>query len=231
MRKLLSVTMIFAAICAWAQERDYALKIGDFSEFTVADGVPVIYKASTDSAGYACFRCGEKATSALTFSCNKNKLKIQLSADVPLSKVPVVTIYSTALVKVSNWGDSTVVIARSNPAVEFKAKVVGNGEVIAKDLHTTKVSAAVEMGSGHIYLTGKSQSASYTIMSAGSIEAGSLEAARVKAKMVGTGNIDCWATESLTVVGAGSGHVYYKGNPPTVKNRGLGVKIDPITEN
>ncbi len=230
MRKILTFVFSCIAVLSWAQTKDYCLKVGEFTEFTVADNVNVVYKASTDSAGYATFTAPASITSAFTFSNNKNKLKIELIHDQPIPVVPTVTIYSMALTKVTNWGDSTITIARSNPGAELKAKVIGNGEIVMKDVHSTKIEAAVETGNGHLFLSGKAQSAKYTNMGTGSIEAAQLEAAKVKAVMLGTGDIDCWVTESLSVVGTGSGHVYYKGNPESVKNRGLGVKVDHIAE-
>lgn len=230
MRKLLSFALLLTWVIGLAQENDYCLNIGEFSEFTVADGINVVYKSSTDSAGYATFKATKQIVSGITFSNSKNKLKIQLNHDMTFDKVPTVTIYSLALAKANNWGDSTITIERINPGAEFKANVTGNGDIIAHDVHCTKVSASVKMGNGHIFLAGKAQSAKYELISAGCIEAASLEAAQVKAQMMGTGNIDCWATESLTVVGASSGHVYYKGDPSTVKNRSIGVKIDKVEE-
>lgn len=210
---------------AIAEIKDYSLNVGDFSEFTVASGINVVYRHSTDSAGYAKYSCSPSVASALTFSNDKNKLKIQLANDRTLSEVPTVTIYSMALAKATNWGDSTITILQSIPVTKFQAKVQGNGNIVAPDLHATKVEASVDAGMGRIYFSGKAKEAKYSLISAGSIEAGSLEASTVKCSMVGTGSIDCYVTEKLTIVGMGSGTVYYIGKPETIKNRSIGVKV------
>ncbi len=230
-RKFFTYTLILlGSLFSWAQKKEYCLKIGEFTEFTVADNINVTYKSSADSAGYATFWAPENAVSSLTFSCNKNKLKIQFQHDNPQVTAPAVTIYSLALSKATNWGDSTITIARINPGTEFKANVVGNGEIVARDIHCTKVDASVKAGMGHIFLTGKAQSAKYELVSAGAIEAAQLDVANLKAVMMGSGNIDCSVSESLTVVGAGSGHVYYIGSPESIKNRSIGVKIEKVEE-
>lgn len=227
MKYIVAFTFSLMCLLGLAQDREYSKKIGEFTEFTVADNINVIYKTSTDSAGYVSFTAPPEVAPAITFSCKNEKLKIELIHDKPIAKVPTVTVYSMALKKVTNWGDSTVTIASNTPGVEFKAEVIGNGDVIVPTVHCTKVEASVKAGNGHIFLGGKAQSAKYVIMSAGAIEAGNLEAANVKASMLGTGNIDCYATEGLSVVGMGSGHVYYKGSP-SIKNRSVGVKVEHI---
>lgn len=226
MRFLTSFTFcLLIALGISAQTKDYSLQIGDFNEITVANSINVIYKQSADSAGLATYSCTPAQASALTFSNEKSKLKIQLAVENPVNPIPTVTVYSLALSKATNWGDSTLTIARSNPGAQFKLKVLNNGYIIANDIHTTKVEAAVVAGNGSIHLTGKAKEAKYTIKSVGSIEAGNLEAAIVKCSMMGTGSIDCEATESLTVRGLGPGTIYYRGKPAKIKNQGLGVKV------
>lgn len=226
-RIALTIMMIAALLVMNAQVRTYSLDIKDFSEMTIANSVNVVYRSVADSAGIAIYTCAPEVASALTFANDKGKLKIQVANDKPLQQLPTITVYSMALSKVSNWGDSLVVVEKLNPGITFKANVIGNGRIEVDNVVCTKVEASVEAGQGHVYLTGKSQNAKYTIMSAGAVEAGELQAAQVKCMMAGTGAIDCYATEKLTVVGLGSGHVYYRGNP-AVKNRCIGVKINKI---
>ena len=60
---------------------------------------------------------------------------------------------------------------------------------------------------------------------AGTIEAANLQADEGAFTVLGTGSIDCWVTDKLSVKGLGSGKVYLKGDAE-VKNRTLGtVKV------
>ena len=73
-------------------------------------------------------------------------------------------------------------------------------------------------------LRGKAARVKLNNIGTGPIEAGALKGKEVKCWVLGTGNIDCNASESLSIVGAGSGTVYYTGDPKTVTNRTIGVK-------
>lgn len=213
------------AFCANAQNNDYLLKIGDFNQLTVAANITVDYRCVPDSAGLAIFSASPTVAHAITFTNKNNKLKIEVLSDDPIVEpLPVVTVYSLSLLEASNWGDSTLTVATNNPGAKFKANVIGNGNIVANGVWATQVEASVKAGNGHVFLTGKAQSAKFTIMSVGAIEALNLEAINVKCAMVGTGSIDCNASETLSITGMGSGKVFYTGNP-TVKNHTVGVKI------
>lgn len=216
--------LALTALGASAAHTDrYVTNIKDFNELTVAGNLNVVYRNSIDSAGIAVYECERDVASALTFSNNKNKLKVQVISDHPIDRLPTLYLYSTSLNKVENWGDSTLTVERNAPCAEFRAKVIGNGNIVAREIHATDANASVKAGSGHVYLEGNAQNASYTIMSAGAIEAAALNATNVKCMMWGTGSIDCCAAEELKIYGMGSGDVYYKGEPSHIKNRAVGV--------
>ncbi len=221
---MLTLALACSMLVANAQNKDYKLDIGDFHELTVADNIPVVYKNSVDSAGMAYYSCSPAVASSIAFSNDKAKLKIQYNQDSDITDTPVITLYSSTLTKVTNWGDSTIVIRQLTPVSEFKAKVIGNGDITVLNLVSTKADAAVQAGSGHIYMSGRSQNAKFELASAGSIEGGDMEAKQVTCSIVGTGSIDCYPLDKLTVRGLGSGKVFYRGNPATVKNHGVGIK-------
>ncbi|MCM1224029.1 MAG: DUF2807 domain-containing protein [Lachnospiraceae bacterium] len=221
-------TLILAAIAlasnfASAQTDLYATNVKDFTELTVAGNLNVVYSNSLDSAGIAVYRCEKSVASALTFSNNKNKLKVQVISDTPLPSTPTLYIYSTSLNKAENWGDSTVTVMKNAPTAEFQAKIIGNGIIDVRDIHATEVKASVKAGSGRIVLQGKAQNASYTIMSSGMIEGAELATSNVKCMMWGTGSVECAPADELKIYGMGSGDVFYKGNPNHIKNRAVGV--------
>lgn len=222
--------MLGLTLTMQAQTKDYALKIGDFKELTVAHNVNVKYVQNPDSAGYAVYTCNPKYASALTFTNSNGKMKVEIISDDPVEQyLPTVTVFSTALQKATNLGDSTLCIVAPTPTSALSLKVIGNGTIQAPDIHTAKLSAAVEAGSGHIYANGKAAEAKYTLASTGSIEAGQVEADQVKCWTFGTGSIDCHAKESLTVYGATSGTIYYVGDPK-IKKRCVGAKLVKVDE-
>lgn len=228
LRTILTLILAWTAAVGSAQTDRYVTNIKDFTELTVAGNLNVVYRNSIDSAGIAVYECDKAMASALTFSNNKNKVKVQVIAEGPLDRTPTLYIYSTSLNEVENWGDSTITVARNAPCAEFRAKVIGNGNIVARDIHATDVKASVKAGSGHIFLEGKAQNASYTIVSAGIIEASALTTTNVRCMMWGTGSVDCCASSELKIYGMGSGDVYYKGEPAQIKNRAMGVSAIEI---
>ncbi len=232
MTRLLSLLLAILglAFSAGAQTKDYALKIGDFKELTVAHNVNIRYVQKPDSAGYAVYSCNPKYASALTFTNTNGKMKIELISEEPVEKhIPTVTVFSTSLEKATNLGDSTLCIVTTEPSASLAVKVIGNGCIQAPDVFTSKFTAAVEAGSGHIFANGKASEAKYTLASTGSIEAGQVEAEKVKCWTFGTGSIDCHAVETLTVYGATSGTIYYIGDPK-IKKRAVGAKLVKVDE-
>ncbi len=229
MKKILALILILAAVLpAAAQKKKFELTIGDFSELTVADNLRVTYRCVPDSAGMAVINVEPVRVPALVFENNKSKLKILNDSQVADSLFGEIVVYSNALTAVTNWGKDLVVVDSIAPIARFKARVVGNGKITARRIHTSHLEAAVQAGHGRIYLNGTTTSASYQLLSTGSIEAGDMKAAQVKCRMYGTGSIDCDASQSLNVAGLSSGTVYYRGNPAAVKNRSVGVKIEKI---
>ncbi|MCM1452736.1 MAG: DUF2807 domain-containing protein [Clostridium sp.] len=220
---IIAAAIALASNVASAQTDLYVTNVKDFTELTVAGSLNVVYSNSLDSAGIAVYRCEKNVASALTFSNNKNKLKVQVISDTPLPSTPTLHIYSTSLNKAENWGDSAVTVLKNAPTAEFQAKIIGNGIIDARDIHATDVKASVKAGSGRICLQGKAQNASYTIMSSGTIEGAELSTSNVKCMMWGTGSVECSATNELKIYGMGSGDVFYKGTPGHIKNRAVGV--------
>lgn len=216
------------AVCAQAAGNSYRLDVGDFDEIKVVNGVNVVYKQSADSAGIVLFSGKKETVSVVTFHNKNGRLQVEaVFDDEPIDGVPTVTVYSTFLNKVVNWGDSTIVVEKVALCPEFSAKIIGNGEIIINNLEAMKVSASVDAGSGHILMRGNAKLAKFGLMSAGTIEAGEFEAATVSCNMCGIGTIDCLATELLSVKGV-SGKVFYRGYPREIKNKSLGLKLTHV---
>lgn len=208
----------------------YELKVSEFHELKVVDGINVVYSCNPDSAGLAVFTCPSSQASAFIFNNKKGKLSMQLSTEsVGTSNLPVIHVYSTYLVKVENSGDSLVKVVDIAEGPKFSAKLIGNGRLVVRNIKATEVNGAISTGNGTLVMSGKCEHAGINFMGTGVIQADELEASTVSVKASGTGSIGVWPVKSLSVMGAGSTKVYFKGSPE-VKNRSVGIKTIQLGE-
>ncbi len=222
------IPVLMAALaCMSASAADptrYELDVKDFTELKVTDGINVDYRCVPDSAGKAVFVATPDMASALIFTPGNGKLSVQLaSKEIDRSKLPHITVYSNFLTRVENDGDSTVRIISLVPGPKFKARLVGNGRLVVRDVKMSNVDVSIDTGNGSIVIYGEADNAKFTCTGSGHIQADDLKAENVKCNMWGTGSIGCAPVKTLNILGAGSGKVYYKGNPE-IKNRSVGVK-------
>lgn len=232
MKHILSILSLFVALfTATAQESTlttYRLNVENFVELTIVDGVNVDYRVNTDSIGYAVFTCDASMASNISFSNKNEHLTIRTNADeYDIPNIPLVTVYSAALRKVENTGDSLVRVFNPAKVESFKAKQIGNGNIEVYNINADNVDAGITAGKGHITISGTTTRARLRNVSTGPINAADLHAKSVKCFVFGTGNIDCYPTDNLTAYGAGSGKVFYHFKPEKVSNRGIGVRIHP----
>lgn len=226
-RYVIAALCVMSIMVAHAQGTKYELSVGDFSELKVSNGVNVDYKCNPDSAGSVVFTATADKASVLMFSNNKNRLEVQISTDgIKYNNLPTVTVYSRFLTKVENSGDSLVRVLSSSSGPNFKARLVGNGRLVVRDVDAVQVDASINTGNGLLVLYGKCSSAKFNNTGTGNIQADELLSSKAKCVQVGTGSIGCSVSDELTIYGA-SGKVYYHGNP-IVKNRSIGVKVLPL---
>ncbi|MCC8071907.1 MAG: DUF2807 domain-containing protein [Bacteroidales bacterium] len=209
----------------------YELDVKEFSELKVTDGVNVDYKCMPDSAGKAVFVAPASTASAIMFEPSKGRLNVRLASEAPKTGLPTVTVYSSYLTYVENDGDSTVRVLSVAPGPKFKAKVVGNGRLVVRNVETTTLEGSLDTGNGTVVLYGTTTEAKLSMTGSGNIQADDLKAQNVKAKLLGTGSISCWPEVKLSVspMSAGSGTIYYRGTPE-VKKKGLGIKVVALDE-
>ena len=214
---------VFASMFAYAFEKNtYELDVKDFGELQVVDNLNVINRCNPDSAGLAVFTCEKDIVPHILFTNSKNKLKIQTQNDDNVVRsFPTITVYSTYIQSAENSGDSTLIVDSPAPGAEFKARILGNGSLIARDIHSTKTEGRLDTGRGHLVLTGVTRTANLTNIGTGTIEGGNLKSENCTASVLGTGSIDCQVSNTLNIRGMGTGKVYFKGNP-TIKKRTIG---------
>ena len=195
----------------------------------MVDGLNVDYLTSADSAGKVVFSCPRPLASAIIVSNNKGTLKLEIASEAIGSvNLPLITVYSTSLCSVENSGDSTVRVLSRIEGPKFAARVVGNGHLSVRDLHTTEVKGKVHMGRGRLMLQGDCHYVKLSSLGTGTIEADGLKSGSASVNVNGTGAVGVWPTEQLTVSGTGTTTIYYKGDPEIKKRMLMGPKLSKL---
>lgn len=234
MKKILALalTMVTGLASLHAvQLKRYEINVKDFDELKVVEGLRVDYVCNADSAGYVTFVTTPELASVLMLNNNNGTLSMQIATDgIDYDNLPTIRVYSRFLEKVQNSGDSLVRVLSLAPVPKFKARLIGNGHLTVRGINSTSLEASLDTGNGLLTLYGTTDNAKFTVVGTGAIEADDLVANDIKCSLVGTGHIGCAPEVSLSVTGASSGKVYYKGDPK-IKNRSIGIKIIRLDEN
>lgn len=229
MKKLITlIALVTLAVTAVAET--YTLRVNDFSRLKIVDPINVDYhQCSTDSAGLVKFTCPSKElASMIGIQQDKDRLILSYTEmGATPTDLPTVHVYSSFLTQVENAGDSLVRVLTVSSCPEFKAKQIGNGRIVVRDIRANKVGASLATGNGSIILYGTCNEASFSMTGTGLIQADGLKAKSVKIKAVGTGQIGCFPSEELKIRGLAATRVFYKGSPEII-NQSLGVKLEPL---
>jgi hypothetical protein len=226
MKRIISVLFALTFILT-ARSETFRINVEDFSVLTVVDGIGVDYYCNPDSAGWSVFECEPSLAPHIMFTNKKNSLTIQSDAeDAPIQGLPRVTVYSNALTKVENSGDSLLIVHSTVPVQSFKVKQIGNGSIIVDNIEAKTMDIGITAGKGSISIKGSADKASISNVSTGPIDATGLKVQDVKCTVFGPGNVHVTPTRQLTVYGAGSGHIIYRTKPEKVSNRSIGVKAN-----
>ncbi len=227
MKRLFSLLAFtsFIALTAPAQVAKYALNVENFSELEVVDGINVEYKCNPDSAGWVAFECEPDMASKIAFTNKNNKLTIQTTAEEqPYTGVPTVRVYSAALQKVVNSGDSTLTVHSCVPVKKFAVHQIGNGNLVVDHIQTDKIDVKLTAGKGNIRIAGTCESGKLSNVGTGHIYADDLVIEKATCLVLGSGSIYCSPIDNLKIFGAGTGQVIYTNTPAKVQNRSIGVK-------
>lgn len=228
---LLAVAFTAPAILADSPRiHEYIFNVGQFNDIRVLDNVNVVYRCVPDSSGYVAYRGEKDFADSFILSNNKGTLRIQVTTeDVNKPGLPTIYAYSDFLSNAENSSDFTLKVESPAPCAEFRAKQVGNGNVVVENIKATTVKAGLTAGLGNVVLSGSCREAELKMVGTGMISADRLKAETVKCTILGSGSIGCWPTELLQTKGIGSTKIYYKGDP-NIKKSG-GGKIYPLPSN
>ena len=233
MKHILTI-LILLYICMPASADDvatYRLNVHNFSELTVVDGVNVDYYCRPDSSGWAVFYTSPDKASQIMFENKAERLTIRSAADeTPIDGLPTICVYSAVLHKVENSGDSLVRVISPAHVEDFKVSQIGNGTIKVTGVDADYVEAGITAGRGQLSIDGKANKAKFKNVSTGPIDASGLVIGQANCFIFGTGDIDCYPKDQLRVYGAGSGKVYYHEKPDKITNRGIGVKVHPVSD-
>lgn len=83
-----------------------------------------------------------------------------------------------------------------------------------------EINAITINGSGDMRILGKSDSADIKLSRSGDLDAGNLVCGTVSAKVTGSGDLTCHASESVSTDITGSGEITVKGGPKHVQSTG-----------
>lgn len=225
----IKILMIAAVLLTALQisAKQFTMPVGQFSKLSVDDSVNVVYVGGDGSPSRATYDGDAKYAHAFLITHKGDKLRIQVeTAYVGDPELPTIYVYSDFLKNASLSADATLTLKSVAPTSELSVSVMGNGTLIADDLKVTKIGAAIKSGNGTISLSGHAQTADFTMVGNGTIQADRLQAVSVNCKILGQGSIGCWPDEHLKVRGIGNTKIYYKGTPEIEKKGG--GKIFPL---
>lgn len=217
---LISAIFLLAGVAASA--KDFKLPLGQFSKLNVDDNVDVVYVGGDRSPSRVAYSGDAKFARAFIITQKGGKVRIQVETEfVGNPNLPTLYVYSDFLESATLSSESTLTLKSVAPNPKLSLTLMGNGNIVAHDVRSTKVSAGLKSGNGTISLTGECQDADFLMLGNGVIQADGLEAQNVTCKIFGTGTIGCWAADKLDVKGLGTTKVYYKGQPE-IKRKGGG---------
>lgn len=122
---------------------------------------------------------------------------------------------------IAGTGDIEFKNVKSTDAV---LSLSGTGDIEVKSINTGSISAS-QTGTGDIKIaSGSAGTASYSLSGTGDIEARGLKAKQVNASNHSIGEVECYASESLSASCNGIGSIKYAGNPRNVNANGGGIK-------
>jgi len=151
----------------------------------------------------------------ITTNVENGKLKISVEKGVSLNpsnnKKIKVTVPFEEIEEVSLTGSGDIWNKDQIKSEYLKVNMTGSGD-IKLDVYAKELKSGIT-GSGDISLSGKTNSLDCTVTGSGDFKAFNLQAKMVEASVSGSGDIQIYASESLTAKVSGSGDITYKGNP------------------
>ncbi len=151
---------------------------------------------------------------------NKLNIKYKKNTNIRLTKRLTVTVTYSDIESVSLGGSGNITNEGVFKSDDFSASLGGSGN-ITLNIDADKASSNIG-GSGNIKLSGNSNTFKCAIAGSGSIKAYDLSTDTLNANIAGSGSIKATVKTRIKAKVVGSGNIYYKGNPKYVDNKSLG---------
>jgi hypothetical protein len=139
------------------------------------------------------------------------KLKWKKGSNISTRNKILITVPFKDISGVTLSGSGDVFSEATIKATDFKAILSGSGN-IKLAVNSTYLSSRIS-GSGNIRLSGTTDKLEYSISGSGNINGYELVSNEADVRISGSGGIKTNVTENLKARIAGSGNIYYKGNP------------------
>jgi hypothetical protein len=148
------------------------------------------------------------------------KIKTKKGYNIKGTKTILITVPFDDISAVSLAGSGDVYSDDVIDTKNLKLSLAGSGDFNLA-VSTKNLSSSIA-GSGDITLKGDSDEFTCSIAGSGNINAYDLTAKVATAKIAGSGNVKVHAIEEIQAKSAGSGNIYYKGNPSVEKTTSVG---------
>lgn len=151
---------------------------------------------------------------------NKLTIDFEKNLNISINKPVKITLTAKDLKSLGLSGSGSIIAKGTQNVDEFSVGLSGSGDIIAK-VKTKKTTASIS-GSGDIQLSGNTEDFKVGIAGSGDIKAYELIAKNAEISVSGSGDTQITVQEILQGSVAGSGDIYYKGNPSKVKVNSAG---------
>mgnify|MGYP000221099644 CR=1 FL=1 len=151
---------------------------------------------------------------------NTLKVKFEKNINVRTTKRLIVTVTYEDIEKVSLGGSGNITAEGKLKSNDFSVSLGGSGN-ITLEVDADEISSNIG-GSGNIRLTGNSNEFTCSIAGSGSIKAYDLSTDTLNATIAGSGSIRTTVKTKIKAKVVGSGNIYYKGNPKYIDTKSVG---------
>ncbi len=230
--KKITTLLVILTICTQVNAQKFSKIKGDGNQTTTTRSVTDFDKVAISGSFDVELVQGNEGTITVKADANlmehiitevkKGKLQIKTEKGVGLkpSKKIKITVMFESINGVSLAGSGNIHSSDVIESNDLKLSLAGSGNMDLKvDVSNLNSSIA---GSGNINLAGNSNKFSCSIAGSGSAKGYSLKANNTNVSIAGSGNVEINAVEEIHAKIAGSGNVYYSGNPSVQKSNSVG---------
>lgn len=236
---LFAVITIFIASTATKAEQVVVKKynyvysdttIADFNKVSILNGINVVYTQSESQAGKVRIYAPE-GKDVVSITSKDGLLSIRYGRGYKRDfGVIMVYVYSKELNQVNCLVGANFTTEGVVSGDKLKLKVLNKSQIRCKNIIYNEVVAKRGLGNGDILLAGKANSATYSIIGRGEIDADELVADDVTCKILGKGDIGCHVDKNISVRSWGKGAAYCKGELK-ISGKNKKIRVMPAMSN